>query len=162
MSTAARPALAPATSADTPYTPNQARELRDGQHARLAVSEQHPRKPAEQVRATQLGGDPDERGRQQRSGSEPCDRVADDKREQRGEEREVRDEQGIDEHSHPRLQAAIHHHDARDPIERAREVHDAGRQAERECPPERATAERQQQRRERDPAEGRSDRSAES
>ena len=131
----------------------QARELRDRQDAGLAVAEQDPREPGEEMRAAEFGRNPDDRRRHQRQRPVRNDDPAYDEREDRGKQREVGDERRVDEHGDPRREVAVHHHHPRDPVQRAGEVHDAGDQAEDEGAAERGSRQRDQQRRERDPAE---------
>jgi hypothetical protein len=78
----------------------------------------------------------------------------DNQGEERGKERQIRDERRIDEHRHNRVKRSVHHHHARDPIEGAGEVDDAGDESETERAGRRATIDGNQKRRERDPAEG--------
>ena len=81
--------------------------------------------------------------------------TADDERKERGKKREVRNERRVHEHGDPRLQIAVAHHHARDPVQRPGEIDDARQQAERERAPRRRVGERDEQRRERDPRERR-------
>ena len=53
-----------------------------------------------------------------------------DQREERRKQREIRNQPGVDQDGDPRLQAAVHGHHTRDPVERAGEVDDAGGEAE--------------------------------
>jgi len=78
-----------------------------------------------------------------------------DEGEDGGEERQVGDERAVDEHGDPRLQVAVEDHDPRDPVERAGEVHDPRNETEREGSSQRSAGKRDEQWRERDPAEGR-------
>src|SRR5581483_7572735 len=83
------------------------------------------------------------------------DQPPDDQRKERREQREIRDERRVDRDGHPRRDAAVDDHHARDPVERAGEIDDAGQQAEPERAAERAGAEREQERRERHPRDER-------
>jgi len=73
----------------------------------------------------------------------------------RWKEREVRDQRGVDEDGDPERDVAIRGHDPRNPIQGPGEVHDAGQEALQERAAQRHARERNQERRERDPAEGR-------
>jgi hypothetical protein len=57
----------------------------------------------------------------------------------------------VNRHGQPRLQAPVNDHYGRDPVQRPREVHQAGEQPEKEGAADRAGAEERNERREGDP-----------
>ena len=114
--------------------PEDAGELRDRQRGRLAVAEEDPGEAAEEMRPPELGRHPHQRRGHEHAGAVHDQQPPHHHREQRREQREIRDEQRVDEDRHPRLQAAVDHHHAGDPIQGAGEVHEAGRQAKAKRP----------------------------
>src|SRR5262249_16655453 len=79
---------------------------------------------------------------------------ANDDSEQGGKEREIADEQCVDQDRHHHRESAVCRHHRRNPVEGEREVEKAGRETHAERAKEReltAADERGQQRRERDP-----------
>ena len=84
------------------------------------------------MRPSELIRDPDERRRHERPRSDRMQQPLHDEREKSGKQREIGDEQSVDDHGHPRLEAAVHFHHERDPVQRAGEVDETGRQAQRE------------------------------
>ena len=142
----------------------QARELRDRQHTRLAVSEQHPREAGKQIRAAELHCHPRERSREDRELPVPDHDPANERREQCRICALIRDQARVDQHGHPPLQVAVREHHGRHPVQGAGEVHGARHETQRERARERARAPRRsadvpgegdEERRQRDPAERR-------
>ncbi len=118
------------------------------------------------VGATQFRRHPDHRRRDHGERPVRADEAVEDRRAERGKQRQRRDHQRVDQHGHPRLETSVHGHHARDPVERAGEVDRRRHEPQRKGPPQTTrfarqesrlvpgqTGDRDKQRCQRDPAE---------
>ena len=114
----------------------QAGQLGHRQHARLAVAEELPGKTTEQPHPTELGREPDRRGTQQppRTPSR-AQQHHHDHGERRRKERQVGDQQTIEQHTHRQGEPAELDHDLGEPGQGAGKVDRAGRQPQTEREP---------------------------
>src|SRR5262245_2466330 len=107
-------ALTATSSADSPYTPTRLATCAIGS----TVTWQRPRKPDEEVAASQLGRHPHERRGEEATRTDHAHDPMRDEREHGRIERLNGNQREVHEHGDDCREAAVQRHHARDPVER--------------------------------------------
>ena len=125
-------------------------QLRDRQERHHRVAERNPREAADQDAAQILHRDPHRRGEPESGDAEAANKHRRDRAEDRDVGRHVEREQTRHQHRDDHRKPAEGRHRGAGPVDGTGIVNEAGDQTEREAAPRRRTAQRDQQRHERD------------